>query len=44
MAKRKEAEERIEPEIKVSFRKPWVIITTLVIAAIILATIYYLIG
>ena len=32
----------IEPKIKVNFRKPWVIVTTLVIVALILAAIYYL--
>jgi 1,4-dihydroxy-2-naphthoate octaprenyltransferase len=44
MAKKKGAEEKIEPDIKVSFRKPWVIILTLVVAALILATLFYLIG
>lgn len=35
---------RIEPDIRVNFRKPWVIIATLVLVALILGAIYYLMG
>jgi hypothetical protein len=35
---------RIEPDIRVNFRKPWVIIATLIIVALILAAVYYLAG
>ncbi len=44
MAKKKQnsnAGSPIEPEIKVNFRRPWVLIITLVIAALILAAAYY---
>lgn len=36
--------ESLEPEIRVNFRKPWVIVVTMVIVALILAAIYYLLG
>ena len=36
--------ESLEPAIRVDFRKPWVMIVTLVIVALILAAIYYLLG
>ena len=34
----------IEPKIRVNFRKPWVIVVTLVIVALILAAVYYVLG
>jgi hypothetical protein len=44
MAKKRRdiAGESLEPEIRVNFRKPWVLVITLVIAVLILAAIYYL--
>ncbi len=46
MAKKKDSSigESLEPDIRVNFRRPWVMIITLVIAALILAAIYYLLG
>ena len=36
--------EGIEPRMRVNFRKPWVVVTTLVIVALILAALYYFLG
>ncbi len=38
------AGESLEPEIRIDFRKPWVMIVTLAIVALILAAIYCLLG
>lgn len=38
------AGESIEPEIRIDFRRPWVMIITLVIVVLILAAIYWLLG